>query len=182
MKRFLCVVMIFMPLLLSARKESDKKPEGLRRLEVSVSDDPVQGGRLDLTYLIEALDMNIAHPPVADGGTLVDVRASELKMKGRYYIREFTFVYESHCNGNMRISPLEIQIFDKMVSTKELAVNIAPHPEYGQEWAIARNHLHQLCGYNGSGLRYRYGTDTYRAFYDHEAKAFAVVVDSDYQQ
>ncbi len=99
MKRFLCVVMIFMPLLLCAQKESGKKPEGLRRLEVSVSDNPVQGGRLEVTYLIEALDMNIPHPPVADGGRLVDVRASELKMKGRYYIREFTFVYDIHCNG-----------------------------------------------------------------------------------
>lgn len=72
MKRFLCVVMIFMPLLLCAQKESDKKPEGLRRLEVSVSDNPVQGGRVEVTYLIEALDMNIPHPPVADGGRLVE--------------------------------------------------------------------------------------------------------------
>ena len=182
MKRFLCVVMIFMPLLLCAQKESGKKPEGLRRLEVSVSDNPMQGGRLEVTYLIEALDMNIAHPPVADGGTLVDVRASELKMKGRYYIREFTFVYDVHCNGNMKIAPLDIQIFDKMVSTRELSVNVAPHPEYGQEWAIARNHLHQLCGYNDSGLKYSYGTSTYRAFYDQDAKVFAIVVDNDYQQ
>lgn len=182
MKRFLCVVMIFMPLLLCAQKESGKKPVGLRRLEVSVSDNPMQGGRLEVTYLIEALDMNIAHPPVADGGTLVDVSASELKMKGRYYIREFTFVYDVHCNGNMKIAPLDIQIFDKMVSTRELSVNVAPHPEYGQEWAIARNHLHQLCGYNGSGLKYRYGTSTYRAFYDQDAKVFAIVVDNDYQQ
>lgn len=182
MKRFLCVVMIFMPLLLCAQKESGKKPEGLRRLEVSVSDNPMQGGRLEVTYLIEALDMNIAHPPVSDGGTLVDVRASELKMKGRYYIREFTFVYDVHCNGNMKIAPLDIQIFDTMVSTRELSVNVAPHPEYGQEWAIARNHLHQLCGYNGSGLKYRYGTSTYRAFYDQDAKVFAIVVDNDYQQ
>lgn len=182
MKRFLCVVMTFLPLLLSAQKKTSGKPEGLRRLEVSVSDSPVQGGRLEVTYLIEALDMNIAHPPVTDGGRLVDVRASELKMKGKYYIREFTFVYDIHCNGNIRISPLDIQIFDKMVSTKEISVNVAPHPTYGQEWAIARNHLHRFCGYNGSGLKYRYGTSTYRVFYDQEAKVFAVVVDNDYQQ
>ena len=182
MKRLLSLVVFFLPLLLCAQKNAVKKPEGLRRLEVSVSDNPVQGGRLEVTYLIEALDMNIPHPPVADGGTLVDVRASELKMKGKYYIREFTFIYDVHCNGNVRISPLDIQIFDMMVSTRELTVNVAPHPEYGQEWAIARNHLHQYCGYNGSGLKYRYGAPTYRAFYDSGAEVFAIVVDSDYQQ
>lgn len=181
MKRLCCLLIILLPVMLCARKQPEKKPEGVRRLEVRLSDNPVQGGNLEITYLIEALDMNVVNPPHADGGRLVDVRASELKMKGKYYIREFTFVYEIHCSGIMKVLPMEVQIFDKLISTKELMVSVAPHPDYGQEWTVARNYLHQKYGYAGAGLKYRYGTDTYKAFYDHQAKIFAVVVDKDYQ-
>ena len=68
MKRLCCLLIILLPVMLCARKQPEKKPEGVRRLEVRLSDNPVQGGNLEITYLIEALDMNVVNPPHADGG------------------------------------------------------------------------------------------------------------------
>lgn len=175
-RRYIFILLLFCASMLSAQN-----PQGLISLKVYAPEKIIQGQKVEVKYVIETTNMSDIKLPDTDGGRLVDVDSSDELVDGKYYRRIVSCVFEVYCNGYFEITPLMFSVDGTEVRSDGIMIEASPNPDYGHEWAMARNYLYSLCGYTGKNLQYKYGYTTQYAFSDDDAKVFAIIVSEEYQ-
>ncbi len=182
MKRFL----LLFCLLLSLLPEAAGQPDDLRSFRVYAPGGEItQGDRIQVVYALEASQYRISG---FDGGMDRAVLEKVDLVKPEGYEDEDYFHVEVHAvfritgSGPLRVHGMSALIGEERVKSDSLLIDVLPHPDYGQEWELARDFLQTRETPDGNErLEYKYGSKTLCAFSDAASRNFAIVVRRDYQ-
>ena len=173
-------------LLLSLLPAPAQQPAGLRSFRIYGPDEEItQGDRIEIVYVLEADQYRISN---FDGGMDRAVLEKLELVKPEGYEDEDYYHVEVHTrfrilgSGRLRVHAMSAQVGEDVVKSDSLLINVLPHPDYGQEWDIARRFLLSRGTSNEKDrLEYKYGSKTLCAFSDEANHSFAIVVRRDYQ-
>lgn len=182
MKRFVILTSLLLALL-PARAQ---QPDGLRSFKIYAPEEEiVQGDHIEIVYVLEADQYRISG---FDGGMDRAVLEKLDLVKPEGYEDEDYYHVEVHTrfritgSGRLRVHAMSALIGDERVKSDSLLIDVKPHPEYGQEWEIARRFLLSRGTTDEKDhLEYKYGSKTLCAFSDASKRSFAIVVRRDYQ-
>lgn len=143
-----------------------------------------QGDRVQLRYELITTHYKISGFDGGMEGAVVESVGLEKPDSGNP--RLYRVIVNATCRitacGTLKVKPMSCLVGERRVRSDSLLIRVRPHPEYGQEWQLAREFLRRQ-GAPGDGLRleYRFGRDAICAFSDPVGKAFAFVARRDYQ-
>lgn len=163
-----------------------QQPDGLRSFRVFAPEGEItQGDHIEIVYVLEANEYHISG---FDGGMdrAVLEKLDLVKPDGYededYYHVEIHTQFRVTGSGRLRVHAMSATIGEERVQSDSLLLDVQPHPEYGQEWDIARRFLlSRGTSDEKERLEYKYGTKTLCAFSDAANRSFAIVVRRDYQ-
>lgn len=182
MKRFAILTSLLLALLPALAQQ----PDGLRSFKIYAPEEEiVQGDHIEIVYVLEADQYRISG---FDGGMDRAVLEKLDLVKPEGYEDEDYYHVEVHTrfritgSGRLRVHAMSALIGDERVKSDSLLIDVKPHPEYGQEWEIARRFLLSRGTTDEKDhLEYKYGSKTLCAFSDASKRSFAIVVRRDYQ-
>lgn len=182
MKRFAILTSLLFALLPALAQQ----PDGLRSFKIYAPEEEiVQGDRIEIVYVLEADQYRISG---FDGGMDRAVLEKLDLVKPEGYEDEDYYHVEVHTrfritgSGRLRVHAMSALIGDERVKSDSLLIDVKPHPDYGQEWEIARRFLlSRGTSDEQDHLEYKYGSKTLCAFSDASKRNFAIVVRRDYQ-
>lgn len=160
-------------------------PDGLAAFRVFVPESPLtQGDRIQVKYILDATHYSIRGFDGGMEGAILEDLDVQKEESGDPQLHRVVVsaIFRIASCGELLVRPMSAMIGDERVRSDSVCVTVEPHPQYGQEWEIARDFLcsHEVPA-EGMTLEYKYGTRTLCAFSDPLNKTFAVVVRRDYQ-
>ena len=163
-RALLSLLLLLSPLWLSA---------GIRSSHIELPENAVQGDTLEVRYVMEVSGgwRTPGLERASDGVRFLRVRYSRERVST--YVIRVTATCRIKCvaAGPVELPPLPVRSDKGDESIPGTTLQVAPHPEYGEAWLIARDFLQQQ-GEDCRDLEWRHSDKGLHAFYDSGRDTF----------